>query len=112
MSRSTLRYQASRLTLKHQAWKTTHARTSEDLTGWICLFDRSSWLSLSILSNIVGPSKRLTNLVCPLCLALWKKERFSLLVPDGAHLGPNGVILDGLSIYPRQPKGFESEKDT
>ena len=92
-------------------WLTTHVRNPEDLTGLICPSKRSSRLGLSIPSSIVGPSERLANLVCPFCLALWKKENFSLLVPNEAYLGPDGVILDGLYVYPGRPKGLESRKD-
>nr|CAN71780.1 hypothetical protein VITISV_028675 [Vitis vinifera] len=73
---------------------------------------RSNRLDLPIPSGIVGPSKRLTSLICPFRLALWKKENFSLLVLDGAHLDPNGVIPDELYVCPGRPKGLKSGKDT
>ena len=52
------------------------------------------------------------GLVCPFHLALWKKENFSLLVLDGAYLGPDEVIPNGLYVCPSRPKGLESRKDT
>ena len=32
-------------------------------------------------------------------------------MPNEAYLGPDGVILDGLYVYPGRPKGLESRKD-
>ena len=57
-----------------------HAKNPEDLTEWICLSDRFSQLGLSIMSGIVGLSKRPTGLVCPFRLALWKKESFNFKI--------------------------------
>ena len=54
----------------------------------------------------------LVGSVCPFCLALWKKESFSLLVPDGAYLGPDEVIPDELYVCSERPKGLKSGKDT
>ena len=108
-----LRHQSSSPKLRHQAWLITHARNLENLIGWICPFDRSSWLSLSILSGFVVPSKRSIDLVYLCRLALWKKESFLLLlVPDEAYLGPNRVILDELYVCSKRSKGLESGKDT
>ena len=112
LSRLALRHQSFRPMLRHQAWLTTHVRNFKDLTGWICSFDRSSWLGLSIPSGIVGPSKRSIGLVCLFHLVLWKKENFSLLIPNGVHLGPNGVIPNKLCVCPRRPKGLECGNDT
>ena len=89
-----LRHQVSRPALRHQVWLTTHARNPEDLIELICPFERS------------------VDLVCPFCLALWKKESFSLLMPDEAYFGPDGVIPDVLHVCPGQPKGLELGKDT
>ena len=107
-----LRHQVSRPALRHQVWLTTHARNPKDLTELICLFERSNRLGLSILSGIVSLFERSVDLVCPFCLALWKKESFSLLMPDEAYFGPDGVIPDVLHVCPGQPKGLEFGKDT
>ena len=84
-----------------------HVRNPEDLTELICPSERFSRFSLSISSDIVSPSEKSVDLVCLFRLVLWKKENFSLLVPDGAYLGPNEVIPEGLYVCPSQPKGLE-----
>ena len=59
-SKPALKSQAASLVLRHQAWLTTHARNSEDLTGLICRSRRSSRLGLSIPSGIMEERKLLT----------------------------------------------------
>ncbi|RVW31640.1 hypothetical protein CK203_092702 [Vitis vinifera] len=81
-----LRHQTSRLSLRHQAWLTTHVRNLEDLTGLICPFERSNRLGLSIPSSIVSQ----LGLSNPFYIV--EEENFSLLVLDGAYLDPDGVI--------------------
>ena len=83
-----------------------HVRNPEDLTELICPSERFSRFSLSISSDIVSPSEKSVDLVCLFRLVLWKKENFSLLVPDGAYLGPNGVSPEGLYVCPNRPKGL------
>ena len=75
------------------------------------LSDRFSWLDLSIPSGIVGLYERSIDLVYPFHMTLWKKESFSLLVLDEAHLGPDGVIQNELYVCLRRPKGLEFGKD-
>ena len=93
--------------ISQEAQQTTHARNPEDLIGWICPFDRSSRLDLSISSGITDQSKMSVGLVCLFHLTLWKKENFSLLVPNGAYLGSNEVTPDGLYVCLGQSKGLE-----
>ena len=53
-----------------------------------CPSESPGWLGLSIMSDIE------------------KKGNFSLLVPDGACFGPNGLIPNRSSTYLGQTKGF------
>lgn len=52
------------------------------------------------------------GLVYSFHLALGKKEFVFPLMPNGACLGPNGLLRNGLSTYLEQPKGLEPVKDT
>ena len=83
-SSPTLRHQPTRSVLRYQAWLTTHVKNPKNLTRLIYPSKKSNQLGLSISSGIANPFERSTSLVCPFCLALWKKENFLLLVLDGA----------------------------
>ena len=71
-----------------------HARSPEDLTGLIC------------------PSKTLVSLAYRFHQTLWNKGNLSLLVSDGTYLGLDGVIPDGLQVYPSRSNGLELENNT
>ena len=79
-----LKHQSFRPMLKYQAWLTTHVRNPEDFIELIYPSERSNRLDLSISSGIISLSERPISLLCPFRLALWKKENFLLLMPEGA----------------------------
>ena len=60
----------------------------------VCLSGSPNRLGLSIPSNIE------------------EEKNLSPLAPDRAYLGPDGLILDKLSVYLGRLKGLEFEKDT
>lgn len=93
-SRLPLRCQVSRRALRRQAWLITLARSLDDLIGWI------------FQSEIPASPD------CGFYLALWKKGKLSLLVPDGTCLGLNEVNPDGLHVCLDRPRGLKFEKDT
>lgn len=52
------------------------------------------------LIRLIFPSESPTSPGCRFRLTLWERGTLSLLVSDGIHLGPNGMIPKGFHVYP------------
>ena len=81
-SRLPLKYQVSRLTLRGQMRLIMHTKNPKDLI------------------RLIFPSESSTSPGCRFRLTLWERETLSLLVSDGIHLGPDGMIPERFHVYP------------